>query len=179
MTEDNNMPEIGPKDELIDAIAELDDEGDRVIELKDEETGEKTKAIVESTFLFNGNNYVVLILDTDETDEDGEIIQDYVIMRFVDKGGDVLLESLVEKEEDGEELEEFLAVEDEDLLEKLIEVVQADFEADEAFDDEEGTKRGTKLTKLFSKTNGIPTQYDPMIVVHKKRWFSIRAGKEK
>jgi len=27
-------------------------------------------------------------------------------------------------------------VEDEDLLEKLIEVVQADFEADEAFDDE-------------------------------------------
>ena len=91
------MPEIGPKDELIDAIAELDDEGDRVIELKDEETGEKTKAIVESTFLFNGNNYVVLIL---ETDEDGEIIQDYVIMRFVDKGGDVLLESLVEKEED-------------------------------------------------------------------------------
>ena len=100
MTEDNNTPEIGPKDELIDAIAELDDEGDRVIELKDEETGETTKAIVESTFLFNGNNYVVLILDTDETDEDGEIIQDYVIMRFVDKGGDVLLESLVEKEED-------------------------------------------------------------------------------
>jgi len=100
MTEDNNMPEIGPKDELIDAIAELDDEGDRVIELKDEETGETTKAIVESTFLFNGNNYVVLILDTDETDEDGEIIQDYVIMRFVDKGGDVLLESIVEKEED-------------------------------------------------------------------------------
>ena len=43
---------------------------------------------------------------------------------------------VVEKEEDGEELEEFLAVEDEDLLEKLIEVVQADFEADEAFDDE-------------------------------------------
>ena len=100
MAEDNNIPEIGPKDELIDAIAELDDEGDRVIELKDEETGETTKAIVESTFLFNGNNYVVLILDTDETDEDGEIIQDYVIMRFVDKGGDVLLESLVEKEED-------------------------------------------------------------------------------
>ena len=100
MTEDNNMPEIGPKDELIDAIAELDDEGDRVIELKDEETGETTKAIVERTFLFNGNNYVVLILDTVETDEDGEIIQDYVIMRFVDKGGDVLLESLGEKEED-------------------------------------------------------------------------------
>ena len=100
MADDNNINEIGPKDELIDAIAELDDEGDRVIELKDEETGETTKAVVESTFLFNGNNYVVLILDTDEKDEEGEIIQDYVIMRFVDKGGDVLLESIVEKEED-------------------------------------------------------------------------------
>ena len=100
MADDNNINEIGPKDELIDAIAELDDEGDRVIELKDEETGETTKAVVESTFLFNGNNYVVLILDTDEKDEDGEIIQDYVIMRFVDKGGDVLLESIVEKEVD-------------------------------------------------------------------------------
>ena len=100
MADDNNINEMGPKDELIDAIAELDDEGDRVIELKDEETGETTKAVVESTFLFNGNNYVVLILDTDEKDEDGEIIQDYVIMRFVDKGGDVLLESIVEKEED-------------------------------------------------------------------------------
>ena len=33
-------------------------------------------------------------------------------------------------------MEEFLPVDDEDLLEKLIEVVQADFEADEAFDDE-------------------------------------------
>ena len=101
MAEDNNLnPEIGPRDELIDAVAQLDDEGDRVIELKDEETGETTKAIVESTFLFNGNSYVVLILDSDEKDENGEDIQEYVIMRFVDKGGDVLLENIVEKEED-------------------------------------------------------------------------------
>ena len=101
MAEDNNLnPEIGPRDELIDAVAQLDDEGDRVIELKDEETGETTKAIVESTFLFNGNSYVVLIIDSDEKDENGDMIQEYVIMRFVDKGGDVLLENLVEKEED-------------------------------------------------------------------------------
>ena len=100
MSEDNNNNAIGPKDELIDAIAQLDDEGDRVIELKDEETGETTKAIVESTFLFNGNTYVVLIIDSDEKDEDGELIQAYVIMRFVDKDGEVLLENLPEKEED-------------------------------------------------------------------------------
>ena len=53
MADNNNFEEIGPKDELIDAIAQLDDEGDRVIELKDEETGETTKAVVESTFLFS------------------------------------------------------------------------------------------------------------------------------
>ena len=95
MAEDNNIPEIGPKDELIDAIAQLDDEGDRVIELTDEVTGEKTNAIVDLTFQFNGNNYVVLIIDSGEGDE-----ADYVIMRFVDKGGDVLLENLVGNEED-------------------------------------------------------------------------------
>ena len=100
MADNNNFEQIGPKDELIDAIAQLDDEGDRVIELKDEETGETTKAVVESTFLFNGNTYVVLIIDSDEKDEDGELIQAYVIMRFVDKNGEVLLENLPEKEED-------------------------------------------------------------------------------
>ena len=100
MADNNNFEEIGPKDELIDAIAQLDDEGDRIIELKDEETGEVTKAVVESTFLFNGSTYVVLIVDTDEKDEDGDLISAYVIMRFVDKDGEVLLENLPEKEED-------------------------------------------------------------------------------
>ena len=100
MADTNNVEEIGPKDELIDAIAQLDDEGDRVIELKDEETGEVTKAVVESTFLFNGSTYVVLIVDTDEKDEDDALISAYVIMRFVDKDGEVLLENLPEKEED-------------------------------------------------------------------------------
>ena len=100
MADNNNLEEFGPKDELIDAIAQLDDEGDRVIELKDEETGEVTKAIVESTFLFNGSTYVVLIVDTDEKDEDGEMLSAYVIMRFVDKDGEVLLENLPEKEEE-------------------------------------------------------------------------------
>ena len=100
MAEDNNMNEIGPKDELIDAIAQLDDEGDRVIILNDEETGEPTKAIVESTFLFNGNTYVVLIIDSDEETADDEDVYSYVIMRFVEKDGKTLLENLVGKEED-------------------------------------------------------------------------------
>ncbi len=96
MADDNNInPEIGPKDELIDAIAQLDDEGDRVIELKDEVTGETTKAIVESTFLFNGNTYVVLIVDSEDEEEAA-----YVIMRFIEKDGETLLENLVDNEED-------------------------------------------------------------------------------
>ena len=100
MADNNNFEEIGPKDELIDAIAQLDDEGDRVIELKDEETGEVTKAVVESTFLFNGSTYVVLIVDTDEKDEGDALISAYVILRFVDKDGEVLLDNLPDKEED-------------------------------------------------------------------------------
>ena len=46
MADDNNINEIGPKDELIDAIAELDDEGDRVIELKDEDISSEVMASV-------------------------------------------------------------------------------------------------------------------------------------
>lgn len=99
MAEDNNVNEIGPKDELIDAIAELDDEGDRVIELKDEVTGEITKAIVESTFLFNGNTYVVLIVDSEDEEEE-EDVSEYVIMKFVEKEGETLLENVVDKEAD-------------------------------------------------------------------------------
>ena len=42
----------------------------------------------------------ILIVDTDEKDEKGELISAYVIMRFVDKDGEVLLENLPEKEEE-------------------------------------------------------------------------------
>ena len=79
-------------------------------------------------FFYNGEEYVVL--GDAQTDEDeGEDSEE-------EEAVNLYIMKVVEKEEDGEEIEEFLAVEDEDLLEKLIEVVQADFEADEAFDDE-------------------------------------------
>lgn len=79
-------------------------------------------------FFYNGEEYVVLgdaHADEDESEDSDE-----------EEAVNLYIMKVIEKEEDGEELEEFLAVEDEDLLEKLIEVVQADFEADEAFDDE-------------------------------------------
>ena len=103
MADENINNEIGPTDELIEAIAQLEDENDRMIEIADEETGEKRKAYVDQTFQFNGKTYVVLIIDSDEESEDAEGEETdsyYYIMRFVDKGGEVLLENLVGKEAD-------------------------------------------------------------------------------
>ena len=104
------------EEEIQDLIEGVDEDGNTVL------------LEVVRYFFYNGEEYVVLgdaHVDEDESeDSDDEEAVNLYIMK------------VVEKEEDGEELEEFLAVEDEDLLEKLIEVVQADFEADEAFDDE-------------------------------------------
>ena len=104
------------EEELQDLIEGVDEDGNTVM------------LEVVRYFFYNGEEYVVLgdaQTDEDESeDSDDEEAVNLYIMKVVGK------------EEDGEELEEFLAVEDEDLLEKLIEVVQADFEADEAFDDE-------------------------------------------
>ena len=87
-------------------------------------------------FFYNGEEYVVLgdahdgccdcgcehcDHDHDE-DEEEEAVNLYIM-------------KVVESEEDGEEMESFVPVEDDELLEKLIEVVQADFEADDELDD--------------------------------------------
>lgn len=100
-----------------------------------DEDGNNVLLEVVRYFFYNGEEYVVLgeahegECDCDECEhcadhEDEEDAVNLYIMK------------VVESEEDGEEMEEFLPVEDEDLLEKLIEVVQADFEADEAFDED-------------------------------------------
>ena len=104
------------EEEMLDLIEGVDEDGNNIL------------LEVVRYFFYNGEEYVVLgdahVDEDDSEDSDEEEAVNLYIMK------------VVEKEEDGEELEEFLAVEDEDLLEKLIEVVQADFEADEAFDDE-------------------------------------------
>ena len=105
------------EEEIQDLIEGVDEDGNTVM------------LEVVRYFFYNGEEYVVLgdahvgEDESEDSEEDEEEVNLYIM-------------KVVEKEEDGEELEEFLAVEDEDLLEKLIEVVQADFEADEAFDDE-------------------------------------------
>lgn len=99
-----------------------------------DEDGNSVLLEVVRYFFYNGEEYVVLGDAHDgecgcgcehcasHGDEEEEAVNLYIM-------------KVIEKEEDGEEIEEFEPVDDENLLEKLIEVVQADFEADEELDD--------------------------------------------
>jgi len=115
---------LAAEEEMMDLIEGVDEDGNNIL------------LEVVRYFFYNGEEYVVLgeahegecgcgceDCDHDHEEDDEEAVNLYIM-------------KVVETEEDGEEIEEFLPVEDEDLLDKLIEVVQADFEADEAFDDE-------------------------------------------
>ena len=123
-SDEHSMGGAAAEEEMLDLIEGVDEDGNNIL------------LEVVRYFFYNGEEYVVLgeahegecdceceDCDHDHEEDDEEAVNLYIM-------------KVVEKEEDGEEIEEFLPVEDEDLLEKLIEVVQADFEADEAFDDE-------------------------------------------
>ena len=115
---------MAAEEEMMDLIEGVDEDGNKIL------------LEVVRYFFYNGEEYVVLgeahegecDCGCEDCDHDHEEDEEEAVNLYIMK--------VVEKEEDGEEIEEFLPVEDEDLLEKLIEVVQADFEADEAFDDE-------------------------------------------
>ena len=115
---------MAAEEEMMDLIEGVDEDGNKIL------------LEVVRYFFYNGEEYVVLgeahegecDCGCEDCDHDHEEDEEEAVNLYIMK--------VVEKEEDGEEMEEFLPVEDEDLLEKLIEVVQADFEADEAFDDE-------------------------------------------
>ncbi len=98
-----------------------------------DEDGNKVLLQVVRYFFYNGDEYVVLgdaqqggecscgcetCEHSCEDDDEDEAVNLYIM-------------KVVESEEDGEETEEFVPVEDEALLEKLIEVVQTDFDNDE------------------------------------------------
>lgn len=86
-----------------------------IIELEGED-GEALKLCVERYFFYNGDEYVLLSDDCGQSD--GEEISHYVMK----------VQPL--PDENGEEMEEFVPV-DEDLMEQLIQVVEATFEEDE------------------------------------------------
>ena len=89
-----------------------------IIELEGDD-GEVLRLVVERYFFYNGDEYVLL---SDEVDlPAGEEVSHYVM-------------KVQPLEEEGEEMEEFVPV-DEDLMEQLIQVVEATFTEDQ--DDEE------------------------------------------
>jgi hypothetical protein len=116
-----------------------DDEHD-VVEFSDDE-GNKLLLEVMDYFFYNGEEYAVL-MDADEAhehvhgpdcvhdDEDEEDAENMYIMRVLNSVND-----------DGEEMEEFVPVED-GLLDQLVEVVQARFADEEIIMDDEDDDYG-------------------------------------
>lgn len=122
-SEDQNQNGILGEEEPRDLIEGVDEDGNNVL------------LEVVRYFFYNGEEYVVLG-DAHESDCDCECEHCEGCAAEDEEAVNLYIMKVVETEEDGEEMETFEPVEDEDLLEKLIDVVQADFEADEEFDDE-------------------------------------------
>lgn len=122
-SEDQNQNGILSEEEPRDLIEGVDEDGNNVL------------LEVVRYFFYNGEEYVVLG-DAHESDCDCECEHCEGCAAEDEEAVNLYIMKVVETEEDGEEMETFEPVEDEDLLEKLIDVVQADFEADEEFDDE-------------------------------------------
>lgn len=128
---------LDSKDQSLGGVSAEEEESRDLIEGVDED-GNNVLLEVVRYFFYNGEEYVVLgdaqsdsecdcgceHCDHSHEDEDEEDAVNLYIMK------------VVESEEDGEEMESFVPVEDNDLLEKLIEVVQADFDSDEETDED-------------------------------------------
>lgn len=119
--DDQPLGGVAAEDETRDLIEGVDEDGNNVL------------LEVVRYFFYNGEEYVVL---GEAHDGECDCECEHCDHHEEEEGVNLYIMKVVESEEDGEEIEEFLPVEDEDLLEKLIEVVQADFEADEELDDE-------------------------------------------
>ena len=122
------------KDQILGGNPAEEEEARDLIEGVDED-GNNVLLEVVRYFFYNGEEYVVLGdahegdcgCDCEHCDHHEDEEEDAINLYIM---------KVVESEEDGEETEEFVPVEDEDLLEKLIEVVQADFDSDEELDDD-------------------------------------------
>ena len=83
----------------------------------EDEDGNEYEFIVRDYFFYNGEEYALLTETNQEEDEKGE---ECIVCKVLNTEG-----------EDGEEDEEFVLVEDEDLAEKLIEIANTRIAEDE------------------------------------------------
>lgn len=68
---------------------------DYIVELEDQETGERVSFVLADRFELNGSSYVVLI--TDEDEDEAEMV---IMEETEEEGGEVLLKTLDEDKED-------------------------------------------------------------------------------
>ena len=87
------------------------------------EDGEEVTFVIEDYFFYNGDEYAILT----EYDTEKDLVKDEgSIVCRIENGED----------ENGEETEEFVPVEDDELAEKLIEIANAQLAEDEEEEDE-------------------------------------------
>ncbi len=82
------------------------------------EEGEEITFVIEDYFFYNGDEYAIL---TEYDTEKEEIVDEGSIVCKIETGED----------ENGEETEEFVPVEDDEMAEKLIEIANAQLAEDE------------------------------------------------
>jgi len=123
------------EDQELGGMTAEDMESQDFIEGVDED-GNKVLLQVVRYFFYNGEEYVVLG-DAQQEDDCGCHCDECESSCDDDEEPVNLYIMKVVESEDDEDTEEFVPVEDEDLLEKLIEVVQTDFEKEAELDDEE------------------------------------------
>ena len=116
MNDEQKLEQGGMEEDVI-----MDTEED-IIEMTDED-GNVTLFHIVDYFFYNGEEYAIL---TDSNDDDTAEAVDCYVMKIVPT-----------TDEDGEELEEFVPVEDQKLEAKLMEIATMKLNDDEEADDED------------------------------------------
>ena len=108
-----------------------------IVEFEDEDGNTITMQIVQD-FYYNGDEYVVMV-DLADVHEHGCCCEECEKAEGEDACEEEPLAAYIMKVEpkvvDGEEVEEFVEVEDEELYQKLCEIADSQMEEDEDFDD--------------------------------------------
>ena len=104
---------------------ENEEEMDEDLVIFETEDGDEVTFRVEDYFFYNGDEYAILSEVTDEEEEEDEAGLEVIVCR-IETGTD----------ENGEETEEFVNIEDEELANRLIEVANTRLTEDEEEDEE-------------------------------------------